>query len=44
MLVLSRDPNDTGKTKFTMIIHANPGGGLPLWASFISLFVKLHLS
>eukprot|EP00816_Leptocylindrus_hargravesii_P001285 CAMPEP_0196818336 /NCGR_PEP_ID=MMETSP1362-20130617/65097_1 /TAXON_ID=163516 /ORGANISM="Leptocylindrus danicus, Strain CCMP1856" /LENGTH=513 /DNA_ID=CAMNT_0042196399 /DNA_START=150 /DNA_END=1691 /DNA_ORIENTATION=- len=27
-----RDPNDPSKTKFALLAHANPGGGLPEWA------------
>lgn len=27
-----RDPEDSNKTKFAMLAHAHPGGGLPQWA------------
>ncbi|KAL3907485.1 MAG: hypothetical protein SGILL_008854 [Bacillariaceae sp.] len=30
---LSRDPEDRSKTRITIVAHANPGGGLPQWAS-----------
>lgn len=29
---ISKDPDDPNKTRFTMLSHANPGGGLPQWA------------
>ena len=29
--VISKDPTDPNKTRFTMLSHANPGGGLPQW-------------
>jgi len=28
---LSVDPDDPNKTKFSMVCHADPGGGLPTW-------------
>jgi hypothetical protein len=31
--VLSRCPDDPSKTQITIIAHANPGGGLPQWAT-----------
>ena len=33
--VISKDPDDPNKTRITMLSHANPGGGLPQWVSFI---------
>jgi hypothetical protein len=33
VIVLSRCPDDPEKTRITIVAHANPGGGVPQWAS-----------
>ena len=30
--IISRDPDDPNKTRFCLLAHADPGGGLPQWA------------
>jgi hypothetical protein len=32
-IVISRSLDDPSKTQITIVAHANPGGGLPPWAS-----------
>ncbi len=38
MTVIAKDSNDPNKTVFTILSHADPGGGLPPWVSFVCLF------
>ena len=41
---ISRDPDDPNKTRFALLAHANPGGGLPNWVSHIfSQSCNLHM-
>lgn len=39
---ISRDPNDPNKTRFALLAHANPGGGIPQWVSFFDIFRFLY--
>jgi len=31
-LVISKDPTDPNKTRMAILVHADPGGGVPQWA------------